>query len=95
MIIQRSFSYVCVGWTRAARGLHKWAAPTLTRKREDGLQAYPQICSAAQKTATPIKLQCSSGHLVKHLAKLQANKCLTFGMSLPHPRQNILCLLYN
>ena len=40
---------------------------------KDGLQAYPQICSVGRKTAVPIRLQCSNSHVVKHLAKSQAN----------------------
>ena len=38
-------------------------------EREDGLQAYPRICSAARKTAAPIRLQYSNGHLVKHVTR--------------------------
>ena len=48
--------------------------PVLICMQEDGLQAYIQICSSAQETATPVRLQCSSGQIVKHLAKPQANK---------------------
>ena len=55
-------------------GAIRWAAPVLLRVRKDGLQAYTQICSTARKTAAPIRLQSLSGHLVKHLAKPQANK---------------------
>ena len=38
-------------------------------EREDGLQAYLRICSAARKTAVPIRLQYSNGHLVKHVTR--------------------------
>ena len=38
-------------------------------EREDGLQAYIRICSAARKTAAPIRLQYSNGHLVKHVTR--------------------------
>ena len=42
-------------------------------EREDGLQAYPRICSAARKTAAPIRLQYSNDYLVKHVTRYVTN----------------------
>ena len=52
----------------------RWAAPVLTQRKGGRVVSLTQICSAARKKAAPIRLQHSSGHLVKHVAKPQAKK---------------------
>ena len=43
-----------------------WAEPVLTRRERTGCN---RICCAARKTAAPITLQYSNGHLGKHVAR--------------------------
>ena len=52
----------------------RWAVPVLTQRKGGRVVSLTQICSAARKTAAPIRLQHSSGHLVKHVANPQAKK---------------------